>query len=106
MKNHRHGAPLYPYLQGAERIASIRQSGLLGSVPAPPLGQVCSPPGGDPARVRKAAGFAPDIGPLLVALSPGLALLPASSRRQLLPVGAFLLTGWVLWAPPARYQGC
>ncbi|HKY84098.1 MAG TPA: hypothetical protein VJ160_04640 [Anaerolineales bacterium] len=97
------GAPLYPYFGGGE---GIRQAGLVGSVPAPPLGQsLFVPLAATLLGYEKATGFASDIGPLLVALLPGLALLPGSTRRQFLPVGAYLLTGWLLWAAASQLSG-
>jgi hypothetical protein len=100
------GTPLYPYLGAAANISPARQSAVVGSVPPPPLGQsLAAPVAATLYGHEQAPGFASDIGPLLLALLPGLVFLSAADLRRILPLGAFLLTGWGLWAAASQFSG-
>jgi hypothetical protein len=100
------GAPLYPYLGTAANISPARQSAVVSSVPAPPLGQsLAAPLAATLYGHEQAPGFASDIGPLLLALLPGLVFLSATDLRRILPLGAYLLTAWGLWAAASQFSG-
>jgi hypothetical protein len=100
------GAPLYPYLGSAAGISAARQSAVIGSAMPPPLAQsLLAPLAATISGHEQAPGFASDIGPLLVALLPGLVFLSGSERRRLLPLGAFLVTGWGMWTAASRFSG-
>jgi len=100
------GSPLYPYLGGGEETAVVRQTGYIGSIPAPPLAHSLSLPLAATLRgYEQGPGFASDIGPLLAGLLPGLAVLVGPRRRRLTPVAVYLLIGWVLWAAASQVSG-
>ena len=100
------GAPLYPYLGATEWMLPERQAVVLASVDRPSvLAGLTAPLAATFLGHEQAPGFASDIGPLLLALLPGLALLPKHSRTRLAPTAVFLLAGWCAWAIASLYSG-
>jgi hypothetical protein len=100
------GAPFYPYLGSTASISAVRQSAVRSSVAPPPLSHsLVVPLAATVLGHEQSPGFASDIGPLLLALLPGLFFLPSSERRPLLPLAFFLFTGWISWAVAGRVSG-
>ncbi|MCJ7511799.1 MAG: hypothetical protein MUO23_02380 [Anaerolineales bacterium] len=100
------GAPLYPYVGASAWIQPERQAALRESVAPPSAGlSLGAPVAATFLGHEQAPGFASDIGPLLVGLLPGLALLRRGMRPRLVPTGVFLLVGWGIWAAASMASG-
>ena len=100
------GAPLFPYFGASPAIVPQRQQALQGSVvPPPAIQSLLLPIAATLSGHAEAPGFGAEIGPLLLGLLPGLALFRRQDRQVLLPVGGFLIAGWVLWAVASRFSG-
>ena len=99
-------APLYPYLGATAWMPPERQTALMASVVPPPAWIGLSAPlGATLLGHEQAPGFASDIGPLLLGLLPGLALLPRATRSRLMPAGVYLFAGWGIWALASTQSG-
>ncbi len=100
------GAPLYPYFGASPWIEPARQRALQASVQAPaPVLSLGVPIAAGLLGHEQGPGFASDIGPLLLGLLPGLALLRRRDRQTYLSLGVFLVTGWLIWAAASQVSG-
>jgi hypothetical protein len=74
-------------------------------VPPPAIQSLLIPIAATLSGHAEAPGFGAEIGPLLLGLLPGLALVRRQDRQVLLPAGVYLIAGWILWAVASRFSG-
>ena len=100
------GVPLFPYFGVSSAIEPLRQRAFQGAIAPPPvLESLLIPVAATFAGHEHAPGFSADIGPLLLGLLPGLVLVRRQSRETFLPVGGFLIVGWIAWGLAIRFSG-
>jgi hypothetical protein len=100
------GVPVFPYFGVSPAIEPLRQQAFQGAIAPPPvLESLLIPVAATFAGHEHAPGFSADIGPLLLGLLPGLALVRRQSREALLPAGGFLIVGWIAWGLAIRFSG-
>jgi hypothetical protein len=99
------GTPLYPFIGASPWMEPMRQAFYRGAEAVAPVGEALLTPVLAPLQgVEGAPGYAASLGPLLLGLLPGVALVRRRSRSALICLGVFLLSGWALWIAGRLYS--
>jgi hypothetical protein len=104
------GNPFYPFFFPTEAMSAVRQAFLSGPAPQRSLlADLFLPWGATMTGVEGGPGYAASIGPLYLALIPGLAVgwrtVEQQARRSLSLMLRFALTGWAVWALGSHVSG-
>ena len=99
------GAPLYPFIGRSSWIDPLAQAFFRGDAGGGSLvHSLLTPLLASLQGVEGAPGFAASLGPLMIGLVPAVLLVRRSRAGAVASLGAFLLTGWVIWMAAARFS--
>lgn len=99
------GDPLFPFLGANAWMDPARQAFYRGVPFTPPgLTVLLTPIQATLQGVEGAPGYAASLGPLLLGLLPGLAVVRRPTFKKALPLIVFVVAGWLVWAVGRLYS--